>query len=265
MTMRIWLAMLVAVVAPAQTETPPDREEQAAIIERVRQNTLAYVESLPNFICTQVTRRFVAPEKAGREPVWKSVDTLVIHLTYDGKKEDYRVVSVNGKPTDKLLSQIGGSKTFGDFASLIKGVFRAKSEAKFEWRRWAEFQGRRVAVLGYIIDEAHSPFKTLSGKGGTQVATWPAEGEVYADASTWQLLRLTTNSIEMPEEMPAREVHITFALDWQIIGGKSHLLPAETSSVTVFAKERRKVETRFTEYQKFSADAAITYAPDKDK
>jgi len=259
------VALCCTTLLAQSVDSAPAKEEQTAIIEGVRQKSLAYVDSLPNFICTQVTKRFSSPEKAGREPVWKPIDTLVIHLTYDGKKENYRVVSVNGKPTDKLLSQIRGTKTFGDFASLVKGIFREKSEAKFEWLRWAEFQGRRVAVLGYRIDEAHSPFRTFSGKDRTEYAAWPAQGEVYADASTWQVLKLTTNSISMPEEMAAREVHITFALDWQSIGGQNYLLPAETSSLMVFPKERRKSETRFTDYKKFSSDTAITYGPDKDK
>ena len=40
---------------------PPSSEEQAAIITEVREYALNYSKTLPDFICTQVTRRFAAP------------------------------------------------------------------------------------------------------------------------------------------------------------------------------------------------------------
>src|ERR1017187_9062953 len=42
--------------APPRQAAPPSSEEQAAIIDEVRAYALDYSKSLPDFICTQVTR-----------------------------------------------------------------------------------------------------------------------------------------------------------------------------------------------------------------
>src|ERR1041385_1073488 len=68
---------------------PPSSEEQAAIISEVREYALNYSKTLPDFICTQVTRRYQAPApgtryggSAGSEPTWYPMDTLTIKLSY---------------------------------------------------------------------------------------------------------------------------------------------------------------------------------------
>jgi hypothetical protein len=175
-----------------------------AFVEQVRQRALAYDENLPNFICTQETRRSCVSSKPGAE--WKLLDTLTIRLSYFGKKEDYRVVAVNGKPTDKALTQMKGSKTAGDFGSILRSLFRWKSETKFEWQRWTEWNGRKVAVLGFHIDQAHSTFQSTSRtRTHTTTVNWAAEGTVYADAETKQVVRLTVDSVDMPDTQPVRE------------------------------------------------------------
>src|ERR1017187_8846118 len=77
--------------APPRQAPPPSSEEQAAIIDEGRAYALDYSKSLPDFICTQVTRRYAAPPPGTRyggnadsEPSWQSQDTLTIRLSYFG-------------------------------------------------------------------------------------------------------------------------------------------------------------------------------------
>ena len=67
------------VVAPLPPKPipPPSSEEQAAILDEVREYALNYSRNLPDFICTQVTTRFGAPlpgtrygGAAGDSPRW---------------------------------------------------------------------------------------------------------------------------------------------------------------------------------------------------
>src|ERR1039457_1387892 len=57
------LAADAPIVAPPKPTPipPPSSEEQAAILDEVRQYALNYSKNLPDFICTQVTRRYAAP------------------------------------------------------------------------------------------------------------------------------------------------------------------------------------------------------------
>src|SRR5262245_15633080 len=47
--------------APPPQIPPPSSEEQAAIIDEAREYAMNYSSKLPNFICTQVTRRYFDP------------------------------------------------------------------------------------------------------------------------------------------------------------------------------------------------------------
>src|SRR6185369_4726211 len=101
----LWTTAGIAAPAWSQVLDPPsqpplDLAAQTALIEEVRINALAHSARLPNFLCTQRTRRYSASVH-DREPIWKLLDALTIHVSYFGQRENYQVVQVNGKPIDK--------------------------------------------------------------------------------------------------------------------------------------------------------------------
>ena len=53
--------MTIVLALSARPIAPPTSEEQAAILDEVREYALTYSANLPDFICTQVTTRFAAP------------------------------------------------------------------------------------------------------------------------------------------------------------------------------------------------------------
>ena len=249
---------IMSMLPEAVAQPAPSPAGQTAMIEEVRKQALAYVENLPNFICTQETHRYSANYKAPE--TWKLLDTLSIRLTYFGKKEDYQVVLVNGKPTDKSLRQLGGWKTTGDFGGILHSVFREKTGTRFEWLQWTTWSGRPAVVWKYRVDQERSPFQTTTrGAFRATTVTWAAGGLAYVDAETKQVMRVTVDSSGMPEKYPVREFHIDSEFGLQKIGDREYLLPARSVSVTVMEKERRKSESRFTDYRKFSADAEIKF------
>jgi hypothetical protein len=253
------LASIAALAAHGQPA--PTVAEQSALIEQVRRQALAYDESLPNFICTQETRR----TSAGlREDKWKELDTLTIRLTYFGRKEDYRVVQVNGKPADKAMNKVGGWKTNGDFGSMLHAVFAAKSQAKFEWERSMTWNGRPVTVWKYHIAREHSTFNSsASGFLHSSRVVFGVDGTIYADAETNHVLRLSVDAKDLPASYPVKEIHIALEYAKQKIGDTEYLLPAQSISESVMGKERRKSETRFIDYRKFSTETAIKYGDQK--
>src|SRR5262249_18486813 len=134
-------------------------EEQAGIIDEVREYALGYTKSLPDFLCTQVTRRKAAPANGLRrdgEPSWQTMDTLTLRLSYFEQKEDYKLIMVNEKFTTQDYRTVGGGTSTGEFGSLLKEIFERKTEARFEWERWGTLRGRRMLVFRYRVDQAHS-------------------------------------------------------------------------------------------------------------
>src|SRR5262249_6641877 len=78
----------------AQPVPPPDAAEQQKALAAAREYALDYSKRLPNFICTQVTRRYEDP--SGLE-FWQGQDTVVEKLSFFEQKEDYKLLFVNNK------------------------------------------------------------------------------------------------------------------------------------------------------------------------
>lgn len=155
------LSAAKAVVAPLPPKPipPPSSEEQAAILDDVRQYALGYSKNLPDFICTEVTRRLAAAApgtryggQAGDSPHWQAIDTLTVRLSYFEQKEDYKLILHNSATaTNQDVRSVGGSQSFGDFGSMLKEIFEPSSQARFEWDHWGTLRGQRVMEFAYKI------------------------------------------------------------------------------------------------------------------
>src|SRR5690606_21028568 len=112
-----------------------------------------YSRRLPNFICTQVTRRYEDP--SGLE-FWQQLDVVTAKLSFFEQKEDYKVVLVNNHYVDTTLERIGGTTVRGEFGSLLKELFEPQTGARFEWERWATLRGKRMYVFSYRVRKENS-------------------------------------------------------------------------------------------------------------
>src|SRR5207245_3410040 len=109
---------------PKPVIPPPSAAEQKRVLAAATEYALNYTKKLPDFICSQVTRRYVDP--TGKE-VWRPQDTILERLSYFEQHEDYKVVMVNDRPTDIAHEKLGGSATSsGEFGSIMKEVFDPK-------------------------------------------------------------------------------------------------------------------------------------------
>ena len=84
---------------------PPSSEEQAQAVSDMREYALSYSRNLPDFICTQVTRRYEAAKpgtryggRPGSSLSWQKIDELTIRLSYFDQKESYKLILVNNTP-----------------------------------------------------------------------------------------------------------------------------------------------------------------------
>src|SRR5678815_2005537 len=117
MQMRLPVAiLLMALRAASGAEQKPSPEERARLLEQVREAALNYSRSLPDFICTQVVKRFV--DVTGRDR-WALIDTLTVKLSYFGQKEDYKLLSIDDKPTNLEYMKTGGAASKGEFGTVL--------------------------------------------------------------------------------------------------------------------------------------------------
>jgi hypothetical protein len=249
---------LPAPPAPAQKPKPvpippPGAEAQRRIIEQAREYALSYVKGLPDFICTQVTRRYFDP--TGLE-FWKQDDIITARLSYFDQKEEYKVVLVNNRVTNVGYDSLGGATSTGEFGSMLRELFEPRTQARFEWQRWATLRGRRAHVFAYSVAQERSNWQ-VSYQKTTQVT--PAyRGLVYVDRDTLSVLRITLEAI-LPPSFPLQQASTVLDYDFAEISGHQYMLPLKAEVRMRENKFLLKNDVEFRLYRKFAAEASITF------
>lgn len=233
---------------------PPSSEEQQAVLGDVRDYAMNYSKLLPDFICTQVTRRFYDP--TGLE-FWRTQDTLTAKLTYFDQKEEYKLVLVNNTYTSAAFQSLGGATSAGEFGSLLKLTLEPKADALLGWDHWATLRGRRAYVFSYRVDSFHSQWHINYENTQTIIAGY--QGLLYVDKDTHMVLRITFQAVEIPTSFPVQEATTVLDYDYVKIGERDFLLPLKAVVRMRHDKLLTKNDVEFRLYRKFSADAVVTF------
>jgi len=234
---------------------PPDSLEQGQILDEAREYALNYTRQLPDFICVQVTRRWVDP--TGFDS-WRHLDTITTRLSYFEQKEDYKVVLVNDQPVqDMPLEQLGGTISAGEFGSMMKDIFALDSNARFEWERWATLRGKRNYVLSYDIDQAHSRYHLIANRSLDIITAY--KGLIYIDKESKVISRITLRAYGIPYAFPVRDVTTSLDYDVTKIGGAQFMLPLKAEITSRRGDESTRNDVQFRLYRKFGADTTIRF------
>ena len=254
--------------APPTPIAPPSSEEQAAILSDMREYALNYSKNLPDFICTQVTRRYAAPMPGTRwggsalsEPSWQAQDVLQIRLSYFEQKEKYTVVLANNAIVNKDYEQMGGSKSFGEFGSMLREIFEPSTEARFEWDHWGTLDRKLVMAFAYHVSQSRSQYRLVVEDAKLSIIT-AYRGLVEVDPKTHVVMRVSTIAENIPPDFPIRKAEDDLFYDYQDISGHTFLLPLKSQVLMSGGDVLTRLDEEFRLYRKYSAEAGITYDTD---
>ena len=246
--------------APAvRAETPPpSSEEQGRIIDDVREYALNYSKDLPDFICTEEVKRAGAPRPPqGNDPQWRDQDTLLIKLSYFEQKEQYKLLMLNNSITTKSYEAVGGAKSFGDFGSLMRGIFEPATQARFEWSGWSHVPGREAMVFSYSVEQPNSRYEIKYDNGRRVVPAY--SGHVWIDNKSHKILRVSLRAENIPVDFPIKSALTTLDYDTVDLSGHQFLLPSQSIVTSAAEDGLSKNVTTFHNYQKYSADTTIEF------
>jgi hypothetical protein len=240
--------------APVQPP-PPSEAEQKKIIADAREYALNYTKGLPNYLCTQVTRRFVDP--TGTES-WIGEDTLTARLSYVDKHENYKLVLVNNKAVtgEMPLESVGGATSTGEFASMLYEVFDPATETQFWWDHWAKLRGNVAYVFAYRVSKERSKWHVTYQKSEDIVPAY--HGLVYIDMNTGVVVRLVMKP-DVPPSFPIQDISDTLDYDLASIGNSQYFLPLRAEVRMREGKFLSKNEVEFRLYRRFTAESQITF------
>jgi hypothetical protein len=250
------------VAPPPKPLDPPDSIEQAKILDAAREYALNYEKQLPNFICAEVTRRFIDPHHTGtrslQDPDWRLADTVTTKLTYFDHQEKYEVQMVNNSSVVNMsMEKLGGAVSMGEFGSMMRQIFEPKSAARFEWDKWATVRGRRMYVFAFDIDKDHSEY----------IVTWertqrlqPAyRGKIYVDKETNIIFKIVETPYDIPLTFPVQAITTVLDFDFAKIGDSEYMLPLKVAVTSATSRYLARNDKEFRLYRRFGAETTIKF------
>ena len=260
---------------PNTAKLPSDKEA-AQVLAKTRENTLAAIDEMPDFVVKQQIQRAAA--YAGTNN-FRNLDRIVVAVSYRSSgQEDYKVLSVNGilqaNPTSKQsYEEVGGTSSTGEFVTVLAIIFKPESETKFELVDTDTIRNRRAVVFNYSITRDKAKQQVTSAGYTEETTIAGMEGRVWIDRENFRVLRVESNATELPDTFPIRTAKRVIDYDWVTINDEKYLLPSLSDVRLTFRQKSDVFETRnlirFKEYQKFGTEVKILdddeNPPEEDK
>ena len=252
---RILLLLGVSFCLPAPPcRAQPSAEDKARVVEKAREYALGYMKSLPDFFCTQVTRRYV---RAGRSGRWDLLDVVTARLTYFEGKEEYAQLLVDGHALpDVPILLLEGATSSGEFGRMMAAVFAPESRATFRWERWDTVRGRPAHVYSYHVARVWSKWHVFYDRKVYAVPGY--HGLVYVDRDLLAVTRITLVP-ELPAGFQIQQAQTALDYNFVTISGREYLLPLKAVVRMRHGKRLSKNEVEFSSYRKFSAESTLDF------
>src|SRR5262249_32364214 len=192
------------------------------LIEQARYYALDFARELPNFVVNQVVTRYVE-HSASRN--WQLQDKLEIELTFQTDKgEQFKMLTIDGKPTTATYDSLVGSTSTGEFGSILAALFLPKSNANFKEVKRDNLHGRDTVVYDFKVPRVSSNSRITDKNSGKSVIAGYS-GSVWIDVETKRVLRIEESNDDIPAGFPITLSENAVDYDWVTIGGERYLLP----------------------------------------
>jgi hypothetical protein len=246
-----------ATPAPREVKAspPPDAAAQKKALDEATEYALNYEKNLPNFLCTQVTRRFQDSTGTG---TWRALDTVNENLSYFEHHEKYKVVQVNGKMVDMDHEKLQGAVSSGEFGSIMKSIFAPETQTQFAWERWGKLRDEIMQVYSYHVELSNSNYHIAVRERSLDRVT-AYHGLIFVDQEHHFVHRLTLHAEGLPPDFPVQDLNITLDYGFEKIGDMAYLLPLKFDLRSKDDRVLVKNEVDYHFYRKFGTETTIKF------
>lgn len=241
-------------------EEPPPAVEpvdnsRREFVAKARTVAASFLEGLPNYVCQEMTTRYVSET---RVPSWSVIDLVSAEVVFENGKESYRNLAINGKPTKKPIEETGAWST-GEFGSILADLFSAATAAEFKYVQDTSINRLPASIYDFQVTRPRSAWRIrVPGQ-----YIFPAyKGSVWIDKQTAHALRIEMQAKDIPAEFP--RVSVETAVDFEYINlgaTEKFLLPvrAEVLSCARGSNECERNVIEFRNYHKFTGQSTIKF------
>lgn len=228
------------------------------LIAGAREAAGEFTETLPDFLVQQHTMRYMSNAKP---PQWQAIDIVTAEVAVLKGKEDYRKISINGKPTNRPIEKTGSWST-GEFATTQQDILAPFTAAKFVKRGQQRVVGRDTVVYDYTVKQQNSHWSIIPQNSKSYNP--PYKGAIWIDKETKRVLRIEQKATSFPDDFEFNRAEVTLEYDFVRIGGRQVLLPVRSENIVcqTGGTACSRNELNFRNYRKFGAESAITFEKD---
>jgi hypothetical protein len=236
--------------AVKRPESPSEK-----LVQQTKDWAATFTNGLPNFVCSQMTTRYVEQSRATG---WQPLDVVTAKVVYEDGKESYKEITVGGKRTNKSMMELGGSTSTGEFASTLHSLFSDASQAEFKLYQTTTVSGAPTKVYDFKVALRNSDWFINIGGQSLRPAY---SGSVWIDPQTAQVRRIEMQADNIPKDFPLDSMEWAVDYDNVHLGTATFLLPVHAANLacqrgtTICTKNT----IEFRDYHKFSGESTITY------
>ena len=235
--------------------------EEDPVIRKAREVAESFGDSLPNFFCQQVTTRYQSDHpKTG----WDAVDVVTADLAYEEGRESYKNIKVGNKAVNKAMEDIEGTRSTGEFATLLGDLFSPTTSAAFRKSGQDTLHGRATFVYKYEVTRERSHWRI---EAPSQLYYPAHRGTLWIDKETSRVLRIEQETRNMPLLFPFDTVETATDYDFvRLAAPQPFLLPVDAEVLSCVRGSRLCSRNRieFRNYRKFGAESNVTFDDTKD-
>lgn len=236
--------------------------QEPAAVEAVRAYALSYSQSLPDYTCSQETRRIAMGGDMRAGAV--STDTIEEELSFVGKAEHYKVLKVNGAKVKSVSHEkLDGAMSTGEFGGLLRQIFDKGSATAFRPEGTGKIGGRTMTALGFRVPE-QTGYRILDHELN-RYFTVAYEGTVWADAETNAVMKIAMKLVNVPSQSSLENTSITLEYKAVDLSGQQFILPSRFDwnwRERPGARDRElsgSNQINFTNCRKFTAESNIDF------
>jgi hypothetical protein len=253
-----------AISSPVNPVPPPTEAAIHDMIEGARKRALAWSDSLPNFMCLEITDHSIDPRGEGE---WEHKNSMVQLMRYIDHQESRSTIELDGKrqavsESQALPTDVDFAHSNGEFGGMFRAVFDPEAHAKFTWKESEVLDGQPVQIFDYTVEQEHSSFD-VAGLNNTQ-HTVAFHGQVYLDPATLSIRRISMNADQIPQFLRVRASSILVDYNWVSINNHDYLMPSR-GAVSLREGKRQAVLNafEFRNYRRFGSQVRILPAQPK--
>jgi hypothetical protein len=249
-------------IAPSSSETTSaprsilTQSSDDPVIEKAREAAWEFSGGLPNFFCQQVTTRYQSDHpKTG----WDALDIVTADVTYENGQESYKNIKVGAKVVNKNMEDIEGTRSTGEFASILIDLLSPDTAAVFRRTGSDAIHGRSTWVYKFDVQREHSHWRV---EAAAQLYYPAYTGSIWIDKQNFRVMRIEQQARSMPLLFPFDTTESATEYDFiRLATPESFLLPVDAEVLSCVRGSsvcaRNRIE--FRNYRKFGAESSVTF------